>query len=202
MANRSDGGLGMVGRSGCGSTRSHSTSSGQAPSAGSGQVLRGRRDVVRLGPPKTAGRLTMNGKGMGHGGREAGVSAAWDVFSRSGECVQSVGPMCSVLGPMCSVFGRMCSVSAGHVFTLAGMCASFRRGGLGSGGTATGWPEWGIGCGRKAGFLGGPRSARRKWRPTGLGWGRGAGQAVAQSWERTSACSRTVLVACSCLSGG
>ena len=141
----------------------HSTSSGQAPSAGSGQVLRGRRDVVRLGPPKTAGRLTMNGRGWGtEGGGRRGLGCVQSV----GECVQSVGPMCPVLGPMCSVFCRMCSVSGRMCSLWRGRCSVCRgwasprfrghRYGM------EGWTESGIGCGRKAGFLGGPRSARRE----------------------------------------
>ena len=75
---------------------------------------------VRLGPPKTAGRLTMNGRGWGTEGGRRGMGSAWDVFSRSGECVQSVGPMCSVLGPMCSVSGRMCSLWRGRCSVLGG----------------------------------------------------------------------------------
>ena len=52
---------------------------------------------------RTPARLTMNGKGMGLGGREAGVERAL-------AGVHSVGPMCSVFWPMCSVSGRMCSL--------------------------------------------------------------------------------------------
>ena len=74
----------------------HSTSSGQAPSAGSGQVLRGRRDD---GGTEGAGR------GLG--------------------CVQAVGRMCSVLGAMCSVSGPMCSVLGRMCSLLRAMCPVF-----------------------------------------------------------------------------
>ena len=77
----------------------HSTSSGQA--------LRGRRDVVRLGPPKTAGRLTMNGRGWGTEVGRRGLGAAWDVFSRSGECVQFWGGCVQFRGG-CVHFGGRC----------------------------------------------------------------------------------------------
>ena len=129
MANRSDGGLGMVGRSGCGSTRSHSTSSGQAPSAGSGQVLRGRRDVVRLGPPKTAGRLTMNGKGMGLEGREAG-GVRLGMCSGGRVNVFSFGADVSSFRANVSSFWPNVFSFEGDVSTLAGDVSSFRRGGL------------------------------------------------------------------------
>ena len=104
-------GLGLVGRSGwhwCAGIVGcrwvpHSTSSGQA--------LRGCRDVVRLGPPKTAGRLTMNGNGLGLGGREAG---GW---ARFGMC--SVG-RANVFSFLPNVFGFR-----RNVFTLAGQVFTF-----------------------------------------------------------------------------
>ena len=96
----------------------HSTSSGQA--------LRGRRDVVRLGPPKTAGRLTMNGRGYGHVrvGRR-GMGAAWhcvpvgraNVFSFWPNVFTSEGRMCSRFRrarvPLTAPFGRLRAGSPG-----------------------------------------------------------------------------------------
>ena len=103
------------GLAGCGSTRAHST--------GSGQALR-----------RTPARLTMNGgyEYLGSGWWEVGVTLVrWDCWvllgpgrgrrddggtevGRRGECglgcVQSVGAMCSVFGRMCSVSGPMCSL--------------------------------------------------------------------------------------------
>ena len=62
----------------------------------------------------------MNGKGMGHGGREAGVG-------RGLGCVHSVGPMCSVW--QANVFSFLPNVFSFRpdVFTLAGQVFSFRR---------------------------------------------------------------------------
>ena len=82
----------------------HSTSSGQA--------LRGRRDD---GGTEGAGR---------------GLGAAWDVFSRSGECVQFWGPMCPVFGANVSSFWPNVFSFEGNVSTLAGDVSSFRRGAL------------------------------------------------------------------------
>ena len=67
-------------------------------------------------PDRVRGRLFA---GM-TGARRArdGGWARRGVFSRSGECVQAVGRMCSVLGAMCSVFRRMCSL-------LRAMCSVF-----------------------------------------------------------------------------
>jgi len=90
----------------------------RAPSTGSRRGRRGRRGVVRLGPPKTAGRLTMNGGGTGQRGRKA--------RGRCGlGCVQSMRAMCSVLRRMCSVFGLMCSLSGRMCSFLRAMCSVF-----------------------------------------------------------------------------
>ena len=230
MANRSDGGLGMVGSSGCGSTRSHSTSSGQAPSAGSGQVLRGRRDVVRLGPPKTAGRLTMNGRGWGTEGGGRSLSA------RLGMCSLGRGNVFSFL-PNVSSFRPNVSRFRANVSQFLAECVQFRGGCVHFGGRcvqfSAGRPGWGWGAdGRRdssaplrcawndnsgGGRIGAGDGRCWRWRhcrkcnqwmrcwqcgQRWQGWGRGGGQAVAQPSERTSACSSTVWVACSCLSGG
>ena len=117
----------------------HSTSSGQAPSAGSGQVLRGRRDVVRLGPPKTAGRLTMNGRGWGTEVGRRGLGAAWDVFSRSGfggnvfsffKCVHFPADVFTLAGQVFSfrwraLVGDRGRRDEGDVSTLSGQCVQF-----------------------------------------------------------------------------
>ena len=79
---------------------------------------RGRRDVVRLDPPKTAGRLTMNGRGRGTegGGRgECGLG-----------CVRSVGPMCPVFGRMCPVLAQ-CVQFRGECVHFGGRRVQFRR---------------------------------------------------------------------------
>ena len=67
--------------------------------------------MVRLGPPKTPARLTMNGKGMGRGGREAG-------WARLGMC--SVGR-----GNVFSFWPDVFTFRL-NVFTLAGQVFSFR----------------------------------------------------------------------------
>ena len=83
-----------------------------------GRPLRGRRDVVRLGPPKTAGRLTMNGRGWGTEGGRRGLGAAW---------------MCSLgrvnvfsFGGNVSSFRANVFTFRPNVFTLAGQVFSFR----------------------------------------------------------------------------
>ena len=102
----------------------------------------GMTGVVLLGPGW--GRRDDGGtEGAGRG-----LGAAWDVFSRSGECVQSVGPMCSVSGPMCSVSGPMCSVF-GPMCSLSGRMCSLWRGRC----SVFGGGRWlGIGDGGKARF--------------------------------------------------
>ena len=128
----------------------HSTSSGQAPSAGSGQALRGRRDVVRLGPPKTAGRLTMNGRGWGTEGGGRGMGVAWDVFRRLGECVQ---------------FWGRCVQFSGECVQFLGGCVQFRGGCVHFGEECVqflaGRPGWGWGAdGRRDSSFGKLRTGR------------------------------------------
>ena len=180
---RSDSGLGMVGRSGRHWCAGIDRGAGSPHSTSSGQALRGRRDVVRLGPPKTPARLTMNGGyeyvgsgwwevgvtlvrwdcwvllGPGRGRRDdggtevgrRGLGAAWDVFSRSGECVQSVGPMCSVLGAMCPVWRATVSSFLAECVHSRGECVHFG----GARCSVLGGAPWlGMGRGRKARFLG------------------------------------------------
>ena len=145
----------------------HSTSSGQAPSAGSGRVLRGRRDVVRLGPPKTAGRLTMNGRGWGTEVGRRGLGAAWDVFSRSGECVQFWG-QCVQFSGGCVQFLAECVHFRGECVHFGGRCVQFWRCAL-----------VGDGRGRKARFA--PSAS------SGQAASAGSGQASAGSGQGRSA---------------
>ena len=83
------------GLAGCGSTRAHST--------GSGQALR-----------RTPGRLTMNGRGWGTEVGRRGLGAAWDVFSGTGQCVQFSGERvqffaaCVHFPAECVHFGGQC----------------------------------------------------------------------------------------------
>ena len=100
---RSDSGLGMVGRS------------GRHWCAG---IDRGAGSPIRQAQGRLSGDAGMTGARRA---RDGGW-ARRGVFSRSGECVQSVGPMCSVLGAMCPVFGRMCSVSRGMCPLWRAMC--------------------------------------------------------------------------------
>ena len=79
--------------------------SGPPPSTSLGQALRQAQGGL-------FDRLTMNGKGWSPGG-ERGWGAAWDVFSRSGGCVQ---------------FWGRCVQFPGECVQFRGQCVQFRGG--------------------------------------------------------------------------
>ena len=75
--------------------------------------------------------------GPGRGRRDDGGTEGAGRRLGAAGCVQSVGPMCSVLGAMCSVFGRMCSLSGAMCSFWRGRCSVFGGGrwlGIGDGG--------------------------------------------------------------------
>ena len=82
-----------------------------------------------------SGRWDAGMTGGTEGGRR-GLGAAWDVFRRSGECVQ-------FWGRCVQFFGRMCPVSRGMCPLWRAMCPVFG-----------GAPWLGMGRGRKVRFLG------------------------------------------------
>ena len=131
------------GLAGCGSTRAHST--------GSGQALR-----------RTPGRLTMNGRGWGTEVGRRGLGAAWDVFSRSGECVQFRG-RCVQFSGECVQFLAECVQFRGECVHFGGRCVQL----------LAGRPGWGWGAvGRRDSSFGRLRAGSRgtaKWSDGGLG---------------------------------
>ena len=70
-------------------------------------------------------RLTMSGRGWDPEGGRRGVGAAWDVFSRLGECVQFWG--------RCVQFSGECVQFRGECVHFGGRCVQFSAGRLGWG---------------------------------------------------------------------
>ena len=153
---RSDSGLGMVGRSGRGSTGSPGTL-GVLGLLGAAGSRPGTPGCGSTRPSEDCGRLTMNGRGWGTEVGRRGLGAAWDVFSRSGECVQ---------------FSGGCVQFLAECVQFRGECVHFGGGGVQF---WVGRPGWGWGAdGRRGSSFGKLRTGRFGRLRTGFG---GSGQA-------------------------